>query len=108
MAKATVGGVKTIMKISPRARYSAIDTTGPAPATGRIWPVNWPSWRVTGINRDISRGHRSHSTGLIGGGRHGQEKGQAEAGSRGRPGAAGWSAAGGRSRAAAEDEAQGV
>ncbi len=46
MAKATAG-VGTVMKISPRARYSAIDTTGAEPATGRIWWVSWPSWRVS-------------------------------------------------------------
>ncbi len=33
MAKATAG-VKTVMTVSPRARYSAIDITGAAPATG--------------------------------------------------------------------------
>ena len=47
MAKATAG-VKTVTKISPRARYSAIDTTGPAPATSRIMQVSWPSRRVSG------------------------------------------------------------
>ena len=46
MAKVTVG-VKTVMKASPRARFSAIDTTGAAPVTGRIWWVRWPSWRVS-------------------------------------------------------------
>jgi len=40
-------GVKTVLTVSPRARYSAIDTTGAAPATGRIWRVGWPRWRVS-------------------------------------------------------------
>ena len=34
MAKATAG-VKTVMTVSPRARYSAIDITAATPATGR-------------------------------------------------------------------------
>ena len=46
MAKVTVG-VKTVMKASPRVRFSAIDTTVAASATGRIWWVRWPSWRVS-------------------------------------------------------------
>ena len=46
MAKATAG-VKTVMTVSPRASFSAFDATGAAPATGRIWRVNLPSWRVS-------------------------------------------------------------
>jgi len=57
--------------VSPRARFSAIDTTGAEPATGRIWRVNWPSWRGQQGSPVKSRGHRSHITGSIGGGRHG-------------------------------------
>jgi hypothetical protein len=39
MAKVTVA-VKTVMKVWPRARFSVIDTTGAASATGRIWRVS--------------------------------------------------------------------
>jgi hypothetical protein len=46
MAKVTVG-VKTVMKISPRGRFGAIDTTGAARATRRIWWVSLPSSRVS-------------------------------------------------------------
>jgi len=41
-------GVKAVIKVSPWARFSAIDTTGAAPAIDGIWWVNLPSWRVTG------------------------------------------------------------
>jgi len=40
--------VKAVIKVSPWARFSAIDTTGAAPAIDGIWWVNLPSWRVTG------------------------------------------------------------
>jgi len=46
MAKATAG-VTTVLTVSPRAWYSAINTAGAAPATGMIWRVSWPSWRVS-------------------------------------------------------------
>jgi Polyphosphate kinase 2 (PPK2) len=35
-------GVKNVMKLPPRARFSAIDPAGAAPATGRVWWLSWP------------------------------------------------------------------
>jgi hypothetical protein len=67
MAKATAE-VKTVMTVSPRARYSAIDITAAAPATGRDLAGELAGQQGSPVK---SLGHRSHITGPIGGGRHG-------------------------------------
>jgi len=64
-------GVKTVMTVSPRARVQRHRHDRAALAIGKIWRVSWPSWRVSGGSPVKFRGHRSHVTGPIGGGRHG-------------------------------------
>jgi hypothetical protein len=44
MAKATAA-VKTAVNVSPRARFSTVDTTSATPAIHRIW---WVSLRAGG------------------------------------------------------------
>jgi hypothetical protein len=48
IAKATAA-VKTVVNLSPRARFSAIDTIRATPAIHRICWVSLSSWRVRGV-----------------------------------------------------------
>ncbi len=44
-----IAAVKTVVKVSPRARFSATETTSATPAIHRIWRVSLSSWRVSGV-----------------------------------------------------------